>query len=132
MRIFDFSVIRRRMKKILVCLFVAAVWTVGADDWQGGGYTGPSSVTVSKVSDAKKLPDDAKVTLEGKIERRLGNEKYLFNDGQDTITLDIDDDEWRGLSVGADDVVIIYGEVDRSPFRAEVQIEVDRIEKKTP
>jgi uncharacterized protein (TIGR00156 family) len=122
------------MKKILMCLVVAGfVWAVEADEAEkgrGGGYTGPSSVVVSKVSDVKKLPDDANVILEGKIERRLENEKYLFDDGEDTITLDIDDDEWRGLSVGADDVVVIYGEVDRSPFRAEVEIEVDRIEKK--
>ncbi|MDR0637848.1 MAG: NirD/YgiW/YdeI family stress tolerance protein [Spirochaetaceae bacterium] len=120
------------MKKILMCLVVAAVvWTAGADDFgRGGGYTGPSSAVVSKVSEVKKLPDDANVMLEGKIERRLGNEKYLFSDGLDTITVDIDDDEWRGLSIGADDVAIIYGEVDRTPFRAGVEIEVDRIEKK--
>ena len=74
------------------------------------------------------MPHDTNVVLEGKIEGYLGNEKYLFNDGEDKITLEIDDDVWNGLEVGPDDVVLIYGEVDKKFQRLE--IEVERIEKK--
>jgi uncharacterized protein (TIGR00156 family) len=113
---------------VLIMLAVPAI-TAGADDWtRGGGYTGPSTVTVRKISDVKTLPDDTDVVLEGRITERLGNEKYLFSDGADTIALEIDDDDWHGLKVGAEDTVILYGEVDRGFGR--IEIDVDRIEKK--
>jgi uncharacterized protein (TIGR00156 family) len=116
------------MKKIGVFFLMAAlaVCVINADE--RGGFNGPSSFGVRKVSEVKNLPNDTNVMLEGKIERELGHERYLFNDGSDTITVDIDRDEWRGLTVGPDDVVILYGEVDRS-FQG-VKIEVERIEKK--
>ncbi|MDR1231985.1 MAG: NirD/YgiW/YdeI family stress tolerance protein [Spirochaetaceae bacterium] len=116
------------MKKIGVFVLMVALSAcmIDADEW--GGFSGPSSFVVRKVSEVKNLPDDTHVILEGKIERELSPERYLFNDGSDTITVDIDRDEWRGLTVNPDDVVILYGEVDRS-FQG-VKIEVDRIEKK--
>ncbi|MDR2633131.1 MAG: NirD/YgiW/YdeI family stress tolerance protein [Treponema sp.] len=106
-------------------VFAGTLW---ADGWKGGGYTGPSSVQVSKVSAVKNMPHDTDVVLEGKIESYLGNEKYLFNDGSDTIILEIDNDEWNGLEIGVDDIVIIYGEIDKKKQR--IEIEVERIEKK--
>jgi uncharacterized protein (TIGR00156 family) len=122
------------MRKVFVFFMLSAFMLVAfacdlvADGWRGGGYTGPSSVNVSKASDVKNMPHDTDVVMEGRIESYLGNERYLFNDGSDTITLEIDNDEWRGLEVGPDDVVIIYGEIDKKFQRLE--IEVERIEKK--
>jgi uncharacterized protein (TIGR00156 family) len=72
--------------------------------------------------------DESPVALEGKIERFIGDEKYVFTDGSGTIIAEIDNDVWRGLSVGAADVVVIFGEVDGHYDR--VEIEVDRIVKK--
>ncbi|MDR0722580.1 MAG: NirD/YgiW/YdeI family stress tolerance protein [Treponema sp.] len=119
------------MKKIFVfaiLMLTAFVCVIGAEGWKGGGYTGPSSINVSKASEVKNMPHDTDVVMEGKIESYLGNEKYLFNDGSDTITLEIDHDVWNGLEVGPNDIVIIYGEVDKKFQRSEV--EVERIEKK--
>ncbi|GHV45987.1 hypothetical protein AGMMS49546_33160 [Spirochaetia bacterium] len=119
------------MKKNIVfavCMAAIVVCVVGADGWKGGGYTGPSSVNVSKISDVKNMPHDTDVVLEGKIVSYLGNEKYLFNDGSDTITLEIDNDVWNGLEVGPDDIVVIYGEVDKK-FQ-QLEVEVERLEKK--
>jgi uncharacterized protein (TIGR00156 family) len=116
------------MKKIGTFFLMVALSAcmIDADEW--GGFTGPSSFVVSKVSEVKNLPNDTNVMLEGKIERKLSREQYLFNDGTDTITVEIDREDWRGQTVGPDDVVILYGEVDRSIQG--VKIEVDRIEKK--
>jgi uncharacterized protein (TIGR00156 family) len=110
-------------------IFTALVLTgaVGAQEIQGGGYTGPS-IGVSSVQDAKRMWDESPVSLEGKVERFVGDEKYIFTDGKDSIIIEIDHDVWRGLSVGAADVVVIYGEVDRNYGR--VEIEVDRVVKK--
>ncbi len=92
-----------------------------------GGYTGPTIDTVS-VADAKKLSDDTPVVLVGKISKSLGGEKYLFSDGTDTVTIEIDDDDWRGLSVSEKDTVEIRGEVDKDFLS--VEIDVDSISKK--
>lgn len=117
---------------LVLAMFAVSAATACADDWMkdwiGGGYTGPSAMTVITVGEAKKLPDDTDVILEGHITERLGNERYLFSDGADTITLEIDDEDWRGLHVGAEDTVILYGEVDRR--FGQIKIDVDRIEKK--
>ncbi|MDR2633594.1 MAG: NirD/YgiW/YdeI family stress tolerance protein [Treponema sp.] len=122
---------RKKLASVVFAAFMLAafVCTAGAEDtWKRGGYTGPSSISVSKAKEVKNIPHDTDVVLEGKIERYLGNEKYQFNDGSDTIILEIDHEVWNGLEVGSDDMVILYGEVDRKFRRFEV--EVERIEKK--
>jgi uncharacterized protein (TIGR00156 family) len=121
---------RKNIVFVMCVVFMLAVLVgvAGADGWRGGGYTGPSSVQVSKALDVKTMPHDTDVVLEGKIESYLGNEKYLFNDGSDTITLEIDNDVWNGLEVDPNDIIIVYGEVDKK-FR-QTEVEVERIEKK--
>jgi uncharacterized protein (TIGR00156 family) len=115
------------MSFLIVFMALALTVIVGAQDGQRGGYTGPS-IDISAIQEAKRMRDESPVALEGKIERFLGDEKYVFADGSDTIVIEIDNDVWRGLSVGADDVVVIYGEVDKNFGRTE--IEVDRIVRK--
>ena len=93
----------------------------------GGGYTGGGARAVS-VAEALKMPDDAWVSLTGKIDRQLGDEKYQFSDASGSITVEIDDEDWRGLSVGPNDTVLIRGEVDRELTHR--KIDVKYIEKK--
>ena len=62
-----------------------------------GGFQGPG-ISDSTVADALKLPDDTPVVLKGKIEKSLGNEKYQFSDGTGVIVVEIDNEEWRGLT----------------------------------
>lgn len=92
-----------------------------------GGYTGPSAAAMT-VAEAKELRDDSPVILIGKITKSLGGEKYLFTDGTETVTIEIDDDDWRGLTVGENDTVEIRGEVDKG-FTS-YEIDVDSIVKK--
>jgi uncharacterized protein (TIGR00156 family) len=115
------------LEKKSVFLAVFAVFLVVCVGAQEGGYTGPS-IGVSGIREAKRMWDESPVVLEGKIERFVGNEKYVLNDGNDTIIVEIDQELWYGLSVGADDVVVVYGEVDKNYGR--VEIEVDRVIKK--
>jgi len=93
---------------------------------QSGGFTGPG-LTVLKINDAVNLRDDTPVVLHGKIIRYLGDEKYLFADDSGTIIVDINKRIWGNISVNENDLIEIYGEVDRG-FRS-VEIEVDRIKK---
>jgi uncharacterized protein (TIGR00156 family) len=90
------------------------------------GYTGPGLDPITVV-EAKNLRDDTPVVLRGKIERFLGDEKYLFSDTSGTITVEIDNRLWTGLSVSQNDTVEISGEVDKD-FRG-IEIEVSDIKK---
>ena len=90
---------------------------------QGGGFEGPGISSIS-VAEALKLNDDAPVVLKGKIEKALGNEKYQFNDGTGTIVVEIDDDEWNGLTVKPEMTVQISGEIDKELMQTpEVDVE---------
>jgi uncharacterized protein (TIGR00156 family) len=90
------------------------------------GYRGPGTDIVT-VEAAKSLRDDYPVTLRGKIEKFLGDEKYLFADDTGSIIVEIDNRLWRGISVDEKDTVEITGEVDRGFTR--VEIEASRIKK---
>ncbi|MDR1009229.1 MAG: NirD/YgiW/YdeI family stress tolerance protein [Rickettsiales bacterium] len=91
-------------------------------------FTGPSNkLAASTVAEAKNMRDETHVVLEGVIERKIKHERYLFNDGTNTIVLEIDDDVWLGLNVSETDRVRVFGEVDRSMFR-DTKVDVETIE----
>jgi uncharacterized protein (TIGR00156 family) len=122
------------MKKYILCAAIAAVFCVSialagstAVYAQGGGFTGPGG-TVNTVAEAKNMPDDSPVTLTGKIEKSLGGDKYQFRDKSGTLVLEIDNDDWNGVTVGENDLVEIIGEVDKD-FSG-LTIDVDRVVKK--
>ncbi len=94
-----------------------------------GGFIGPGPALIS-VEQAKTKSDDTAVALRGKIVQKLGDEDYLFQDASGTITAEIDDDVWKGLHVGADDLVEIHGEIDKEWTK--IEIEVWRIDKVAP
>jgi len=123
------------MKKRSI-LFVAClgILTLQPAVVYGSGFTGPSgppphitserhSVTVSR---ARNLRDDSKVVLQGRILRAVGNEKYIFADNTGEITVEIDAEVWRDLSVSENDLVEIYGEIDRDDRRVEVDVKFIR------
>ena len=92
-----------------------------------GGYTGPGP-SVSTVEQAKGMRDDTHLALRGRIVQHLGGKHYLFSDDTGTIEVEIENKRWQGQTVGPDDVVEIYGEVDKD--WNELAIDVDRIVKK--
>jgi uncharacterized protein (TIGR00156 family) len=110
--------------KQLICLAVLLALT-GLTVY-AQGYTGPGldPITIAK---AKSLWDESPVVVRGKIERFLGDERYLFSDGSGTITVEIDNRLWMGFSVNQNDTVEIGGELD-TDFRG-IEIEVNSIKK---
>lgn len=125
------------MKKIAIATFMvlslstASAQYLGASGEQNipnGGYKGPSlSQSITSVQEAMTLRDDAYVKMRGKIIKHSHKDKYIFSDGTGDITIEIDKDKWRGLSVDADDLVEIVGEVDKD--WNSVEIDVDYITK---
>jgi uncharacterized protein (TIGR00156 family) len=98
-----------------------------------GGFVdnaGRSAVSgATTVEEAKKLRDDTPIQLQGQIVRALGDEKYVFRDSSGEIVVEIDDDAWRGVTIGPDDRVEIRGEIDKDIPGFPVEIEVDAVKK---
>ena len=88
---------------------------------QPGGYSGPGPEFVT-VEQAKNMKDDAHVALKGYIVQRLGGDKYLFKDKTGDITLEISERRWAGQQIGAEDLVEVYGEIDKDWFDLEVEV----------
>lgn len=119
------------MKKLTAITTLALVLGFGHNALAqnlGGGFQGPG-LPAMNVSEALKTSDDTPVKLVGRIEKSLGDEKYLFKDATGTITVEIDDDDWRGLTVTPNDEVVIEGEVDKDMFR-DAEIDVNTISLK--
>lgn len=93
-----------------------------------GGFV---DVNVMTIEQAKGLPDDAYVTLQGNIIQKTGDEEYIFQDAAgDTVAIEIDDDDWDGVDVTPNDLVEIQGQVDKG--WTSMEIEVDTISKVAP
>lgn len=91
-----------------------------------GGFVGGSE-TIVTIKQVKEMRDDVPVVVQGNIVQRMGDEKYLFEDKTGSITVEIDDEDWRGQTVTPSDTVKLYGEVDAGLFKTE--IDVDYVEK---
>ena len=106
----------------------ALILTTGAESAAAvtaqGGFSGPGPGVVT-IAQAKALRDDAKISLKGVILRALGGDEYLFSDGAEVITVEIDNDLWHGRSITPKDTIEIWGEVDKDWLTT--KIEVDRI-----
>ena len=113
------------MNKFMIVPAIATFFAFSVD--ANAQYTGPGLAPVT-VKEAKKMSDDTSVVLVGKITQNIGDEKYTFTDATDSVIVEIDDEDWKGLTVGPDEVVEIRGEVDKN-FTT-VEIDVDTVVKK--
>ncbi len=116
-------------KASLAALVAVAIMTAGTAVMakkHGGGFAGPSNVDVVTVEQAKNMKDDTHVILRGYIESHLGGEDYMFKDSTGSIAVEIDDDDWNGLTVQPSDLVEIKGEVD-THWSKPTNIDVDKI-----
>lgn len=118
------------MKKISMALLMSMVvgaanaGFIGNDNTmsaEGGFVGGPQ--TVFTVAQASDMRDDTDVVVVGKIVRSLGDEKYVFEDATGSITVEIDDDDWRGQTVTPSDTVKLSGEIDRGLLKTEIDVD---------
>ena len=113
----------------LAVMTLALIQPLMAKDSNKGGFV-EETISIVSVADAKNMKDDAYVVLQGTIQQNLGDENYLFKDDSGTVVIEIDDDDWNGVTVGPQDVVIIKGQVDKG--WTNVEIDVDEISKVNP
>lgn len=76
-----------------------------------GGFTG--DVAVTSIRDALALRDDSKVVVEAKILRQTGKKSYIIADASGQAEAEISQKDFCGQSVGPDNTVRIFGEIDK-------------------
>ena len=81
--------------------------------------------SVWSVTEVVSLPDDTPVVLRGRITQNMGDNIYVFEDvsGNGTIMLEIDEESWNGNTVRVDDIVTVYGNVDKGSNYTEIDVE---------
>lgn len=93
----------------------------------GGGYVASQS-DITTVKAVQDLSDDAMVTLQGQIEKRVKKNKYQFKDQTGTMMVKIGKKVWQGQVVNADDTVQITGEIDKD--KDGITLDVENLIKK--
>lgn len=122
------------MKKILLSTLVTALalpllaTSVSAKNKNKGFVFVPQEMAVETVADAKDKADDTIVVLQGYIAKSLGGDKYAFTDKTGEIIIEIDDDEFDGVSVMSGEMIEIMGEIDKDSKKP-AKVEVKTIKK---
>ena len=91
-------------------------------------YTGPiaASIATSVKAILDKPVDDQNVILKGKLIKQISLEKYVFSDGINQITADIDKDDFPLAPINENTLIEIRGEVKKDLLGAP-EIDVDTV-----
>ena len=120
------------MKKLLlslICAILAATSVQAKDKHKNKGFMFvPENVVVETVADAKNKADDTIVVLQGQIVKALGDDKYQFTDETGEIVLDIDQDDFDGVTVVEGEIIQITGEIDKEMMKP-AEVDVKHIKK---
>lgn len=113
------------MKKIsLLALMAVNLITLSsianADTMQPPAKPIPTKATIEQ---AKNMPDNSFIIIEGTITSDLGNETYVLTDSTGSINIEIDDEEWNGISPNTEEIIMIQGEVDKDGNLTEIDVE---------
>ena len=115
------------MKKVSLVAMLALIPMCGAMAMQNKNMNKQKNPTYWSVTEIMSLPDNSPVVMHGKITKNMGDNIYLFEDSTGTIMLEIDETDWNGNTVTVDDVVTIYGNVDKNDEF--VEIDVNSVQK---
>lgn len=94
---------------------------------QHSGYKGSSDAKQVTIKQAKGMKDHAWVTLQGNIEKKIHDDKYLFRDHTDNIVVEIDGDKWNGQEVSPKDLIVVSGKLDK--HHGDVKVDVEHVLK---
>ena len=117
------------MKKLLAILLCCGVaFPAMAKKHNKGFVFIPESVSIESVEDVKTKSDDTIVVMQGQIAKALGDEKYLFTDKTGEIIIEIDNEDFDGMTVSAGEIIEITGEVDKDLMKP-AKVDVKSIKK---
>jgi len=87
-----------------------------------------NTMTVMTVEEVRGLADNSPVVVRGYLLRQNGENSYIFQDNTGTINMEIDEEDWNGVTVSPTDMVEIWGEVDKNGMSV-MEIDVSAIKK---
>ena len=76
-----------------------------------GGFKDMDTQPISVVN-VLKQSDGTYITMQGNLTKRLTDDTYNFSDGTDNISVEIDDEVWKGQTISPKDKVVIFGKID--------------------
>ena len=118
------------MKKISILTLVAVMPIFSAFAGSGQNMNRMNNMNnmnnqpaVWSVTEVLTLPDDAPVVMRGRITKNMGNNIFVFEDASGTIMMEIDEADWNGNTIRVDDIVTVYGNVDKSSDYTEIDVD---------
>jgi len=119
------------MRKLLTSTTLAAalLFGISAQAAMNNNASAPTmqnapAMAVMTIEQVQGLGDNAPVMVEGMITQALGDEKYTFQDPTGaTMVVEIDDDDWNGVKMNPEDMVIITGETDKNGNVTEIDVD---------
>ncbi len=114
------------MKKILVLSMLFAISAGTAMANMNEGFK-DNSTTKATVAEALKMNDDSYVTVKGNITKKLSEDRYMFKDSTGTMTVEIDNDRWSGISAYTKDILELSGEIEKK--NNYTRLDVDSVRK---
>ena len=117
------------MKKVSVLALVAMLPICSAFAGSGKNMNGNmhnnmnTQPAVWSVTEVVSLPDDTPVVMRGRITKNMGNNIFVFEDASGTIMMEIDEESWNGNTVRVDDIVTVYGSVDKGSNYTEIDVD---------
>ncbi len=118
------------MKKVLLTLLCmgVALPALAKNNQNAGFVFVPKNVVVETVADAKNKSDETLIVLQGQIAKALGDEKYMFTDKTGEIVIEIDNDDFNGVTVTEGEMIEISGEIDKDMMKP-AKVDVKTIKK---
>ena len=74
------------------------------------------------VTEVMSLPDNTPVVMRGRITRNMGDNIFVFEDSSGTIMMEIEEADWNGNTVLVDDIVTVYGNIDKGSNYTEIDV----------
>ena len=108
---------------ILMLVVVSSIIAFAAH----GGFKDSVAPRKSTIAEVLKMNNNSYVSIQGNIVKRLSDDKYSFKDSSGTITVEIDDDKWGGVTAGTQDKLELIGEVEKKYNTTE--LDVDSVRK---
>ncbi len=72
------------------------------------------------------MRDDSYVTVRGRIIKRLTDDKFLFADETGQIVVEIDYEDWGGVTASPKDTLELTGEIDRDFNKVKLDVKIVR------
>ena len=117
------------MKKFLFAFLCLAICgnAYAKNDKKGFVFI-PENVVIETVENVKTKSDETFVYMQGQIVKALSDDKYAFTDNTGEIILEIDNDDFDGVTVVAGEFIEVSGEVDKEMMKP-TKVDVKSIKK---